>query len=114
MAESNRSSTLKATSESPHFRRFPADTFGLRINNNWAQLTFSLESADVEDRDLVSREATVILTLQSLKVLQLLLAGAVEGIEKQFGPVNLPAGKEEELKKVGGLFQVTPKGKAEH
>lgn len=104
MADGKRTS-VKPTVLSEQFRRFSADTFGLRVNNNVAQLTFSLETADAEEREILFREATAVLTLQSLKVLQIVLTNTMEAIEKQFGPVALAPGKEEELKKVGQLFQ---------
>ena len=90
---------MKPNVVSEEFRRFPADTFSLRINNNLAQVTFSLETADAEEREIVLKEATVILTPQSLKVLQIVLTNALGVFEEQFGAVRLAPGKEEELSK---------------
>ena len=58
---------------------------------------------------MVLREATAVLSLQSLKVLQLLLTNAVAALEAQIGPIQLAPGKEEQLKSVGRAFEPTTK-----
>lgn len=90
----------KPTVEATNFRRFAADTFGLRLTNHAAQLSLLLETVDAEEREIQLKEATAVMSLSSLKVLQLILTNAVALAEKQFGPISLPPGKEEELKKL--------------
>ena len=84
---------------SEKYRHFPADNFGVRVSNHSAQITFGLEVADVNEREIICREAMAVMSLQSAKVLQLLLANALAVVEKRFGPVQLPPGKEDELKR---------------
>jgi len=47
------------------------------------------------------------MTLQSLKVLHRLLGSALAAVEKQFGPIVLAPGKEEELEKQKPMVQAT-------
>ena len=53
------------------------------------------------------QEATAVMTLQSLKVLHRLLGSALAAVEKQFGPIVLAPGKEEELEKQKPMVQAT-------
>lgn len=76
----------------------PSDTFSLRLSNHSVQLTFLLDTADKEDREVLLREATAIIPLASLKVLQIVVVNAIAYAEANFGPIVLPPGKEEELR----------------
>jgi hypothetical protein len=77
-----------------------ADTFGFRIGDNGAQITFGLESADAENKEYIQQEVTIVLTLRSLKVLQLLATTIVEGYEKTVAPIPIPAEKEAQLRSI--------------
>ena len=104
MAESKRAG-VKPNVLSESYRRIPIDTFSLRISNNGAQLTLSLETTDTNDAEVIVREVTAIMTHQSLKVLQIALTSTLAAVEKQFGPVVLAPGKEDELRKLTTIFQ---------
>lgn len=96
---SERRPEAKKTIESEDYRRFATDTFGIRLNNNFAQLNFSLDTQTVQEEDCLVLEATAVMTLQSLKILQKLLTNTLNVVEEQFGPIQLAPGKEEELEK---------------
>jgi hypothetical protein len=100
----------KTTIQSEHFRMFAADTYGLRLTNHSAQLSFLLETLDLENREFLLKEATAVLSLPSLKVLQIVLTNALAVAEKQFGPVTLPPGKEEELRAVLPVYRPAEPG----
>ena len=101
----NAKPTPKPVVQSEKYRHFAADNFSVRISNHSAQLTFGLEVVDVNEREVICREATAVLSLQSAKVLQILLSNAIGAVEKRLGLVQLPPGKEDELKRrVVGAF----------
>jgi hypothetical protein len=91
----------RPTVDAADHKRFAADTFSLRLSTNVSQVVFSLETVDANDREILVREATAVLSLQSLKVLQLLLTNAVAVLESQVGSIQLAPGKEEQLNAIG-------------
>jgi hypothetical protein len=91
------SKDLKRTIESPNFRRIAVDNFGVRISDNMAQLVMGLDTMDLDDKEVTVREATAVMTLRSLKVLQLVLNNVIKMVETDIGIIQLPPGKEEEL-----------------
>lgn len=88
----------KKVIDSPSYRRFAADRFSLRLTDHLAQLTFSLDTVDGEERECTVREATALMTLKSLKVLQLLLAGIVTQTERELGAIPVDPQFEERMK----------------
>lgn len=110
MSENVKRGAAKKAVASEHFKRFATDTFGLRLNNNWAQVIFSMDTQDAEEQSCLVQEATAVMTLQSLKVLQILLTNSIAAAEAQFGPIALAPGKEEELRSKATLAFETTKG----
>ena len=97
MAEETKSSKVAIKSDS--FKIFTADTFGVRLSNHMAQIVFSIETVNETDQECHVLEATAALSLQSFKVLTLVLANALATVETDLGPIALGPGKEEELRK---------------
>jgi hypothetical protein len=100
----------RPTIESATFKVFAADTFGLRLGDNLCQIVFALQSMDANDREILLREATAVLSLQSIKVLHLLLSNAIAALEAQVGPIALAPGKEAQLH---ALFRTRSEKKAD-
>jgi hypothetical protein len=72
--------------------------FGLRLNENIAQILFSLESGDFHTTEQqIIEEAVIAMTPRSLKVLSIILQNALNALESAQGPISLGPGKEEEL-----------------
>ena len=81
-------------------RYVAADTFAFRMSDNGAQITFGLETSDATGKEYVQQEVTVVLTLRSLKVLQLLATAVVGGYEKNVEPIKIPPEKEAQLSSI--------------
>ncbi len=87
---------------SEHYRQFVVDHFGVSANENLVQLSLSFEGVDVGGSECIIREATAVMPLRSIKVLQILLTNVLNKLETDLGPITLPPGKEEELRKALG------------
>ncbi len=82
---------------SPNHRLVPVDNFGVRVNDNLAQLLFSIETIDDAGNEVVVREMTAVLTPKSLKVLSVMLTNIVANIESELGAIDIPESKLAEL-----------------
>ena len=83
---------------SPDHRRIAVDHFGLRLNDNLAQVILSIETLNEKGEEVIVREATAVLTLRSLKIFHLLLGNILERAERDLGPIEIPQNKLDELK----------------
>ena len=91
--------TPKRTDRAPDFRIIPADTFGLRLNDNLVQLSVSMDvNVQGTSERMVFEQAIIALSPRSAKVLALVMQKAITVFEERFGAISLPPGKEEQIK----------------
>lgn len=73
---------------SPYHRVIYTNSIGMRAGDNDFQIVFSIEHGAGENVFL--EEAVVAMSPRSAKLLWAMLGGAIESIETQTGPIDLP------------------------
>lgn len=100
MTENVTEAQARKSIRSKDFRNIAADAFGVRANDNFVQLMFSLESSDFQTGETIFiEEMLVSLPPRALKVLSIILSDMVNLLETAGGVIELPPNKMEEMKK---------------
>ena len=80
---------------SSQYRLVFSNIFTLKISDNELMLSFGATMGGPDGNPYLMQEVTVAMTARSTKILSILLGGAIEKFEQQFGEISIP---EEKLK----------------
>lgn len=105
--ETKRSKIDKPILQSKEYRTVYVNAFRMRFKDNDVTLSLAAEVDDPEGNEIIQDEVRVIMTPRTAKVLLLSLSNIIAKFEETLGPIQLPAGKEEEIAKSAVKVPIT-------